>query len=213
MNFKNFTKHIRRQHLARFLVQVELFKLVQNVKGSVIECGVHEGGGVFAWAQLSTILQPYMYSRRVIGFDTFSGFPEVDEIDNSTVGEFNVTDYDVYSEMQECIKQFDDNRFLNHIPKIELVKGDANETIPKFVNKNKHLLVSLLYLDFDIYKPTKTALEQFLPRMSKGSIVAFDEVNNPNWAGETEALLGEFNLNEFELKSFHFEPNISYIQL
>jgi hypothetical protein len=55
--------------------------------------------------------------------------------------------------------------------------------------------VSLLYLDFDIYEPTAVALEHFLPRMPKGSIVAFDE------------------LYKFKLESFPFEPEISFIQL
>jgi hypothetical protein len=211
-DFKNFTKYTRRQTIARFLAQVEIFKLVQNVKGSIVECGVHEGGGVFAWANLSVTLEPYMYQRKIIGFDTFHGFPETDEIDRASVGDFSV-DYDIYSELKNCIIEFDSNRFLNHIEKIELVKGDANVTIPKYIEKNQHLLVSLLYLDFDLYKPTKTALEHFLPRMPRGSVIAFDEVNNPQWAGETMALLETLHLKDSELKSFSFEPNISYIKL
>ena len=86
-------------------------------------------------------------------------------------------DYNTYDELLDCITEYNENRFLNNIDKIELVKGDANITIPKYIEKNKHLLISLLYLDFDIYEPTKTALENFLPRMSKGSIVAFDELH------------------------------------
>ena len=85
--------------------------------------------------------------------------------------------------------------------------------MPKYIEDNQHLLVSLLYLDFDIYKPTKTALEYILPRMPKGAIVAFDEVNNPEWAGETVAVLESMDINKFELKCFNFEPNISYIQI
>ena len=42
---QNFAKYVRRQSLARFLVYYELFKLQQNVKGSIVECGVHHGGG------------------------------------------------------------------------------------------------------------------------------------------------------------------------
>ena len=42
---QNFAKYVRRQSLARFLVYYELFKLQQNIKGSIIECGVHHGGG------------------------------------------------------------------------------------------------------------------------------------------------------------------------
>jgi len=100
---------------------------------------------------------------------------------------------------------------LNQFEKVELLKGDANETIPKYMEENQHLIISLLFLDFDLYEPTKTALEHFLPRMPKGSIIAFDEVNNKFWSGETMAMVEKFkSLNNIELKKFQFDPNIAY---
>ncbi|WP_445636143.1 TylF/MycF/NovP-related O-methyltransferase [Nostoc sp. DSM 114161] len=212
----NFPKYVRRQNIARFLAQYEVFKKQINIKGSIVECGVHNGGGVMAWAKISTTLEPYNYHRKIIGFDTFCGFPDVSEVDREnqevTIGMLS-EDYDTYGELAEVIKEYDNNRFINHINKVELVKGDANLTIPQYINDNKHLLVSLLYLDFDLYKPTLTALEYFLPRMSKGAIIAFDEVNNEQWPGETMALLQKFDLNNYKLECFEFEPNISFIQL
>ena len=211
----NFTKYIRRQNMARFLAQTEIFKLQLQVKGSIVECGVHHGGGVMAWAKLSTTLEPYNYHRKVIGFDTFEGFPHVAPIDllnNPEVkqGMFS-EDYNIYDELNDCIKEFDENRFLSHIPKIELVKGDANLTIPLYLKNNPHLLVSLLYLDFDVYEPTVKALETFLPRMPKGAVLAFDEINNQDWPGETVALLESLNIKNCELRCFEYEPNISYM--
>jgi len=212
----NFSKYVRRQTLARFMVQNELFKKQLNIKGSIVECGVHHGGGVMAWAKISSILEPYNYHRKVIGFDTFEGFPSIAEIDKENpqvkTGMFSV-DYEVYEELSECIGEFNNNRFLNNVDKIDLIKGDANITIPQYIDNNKHLLVSLLYLDFDIYEPTKTALKYFLPRMGKGSIIAFDEINNEDWPGETMAMLESLNINNYKIESFPFEPNISFIQL
>ena len=212
----NFTKYVKRQNLARFIVQYELFKKQLDIKGSIVECGVHHGGGVLAWAKISSILEPYNYHREIIGFDTFEGFPSIAEIDKENdqveVGMFSEA-YNTYEELSECIVEYNENRFLNHIDKIKLVKGDANITIPKYIEDNKYLIISLLYLDFDIYKPTKTALKYFLSRMSKGSIIAFDEINNKDWPGETMALLESLNINNHKIESFPFEPNVSYIQL
>ena len=212
----NFTKYVKRQNLARFMVQYELFKRQLNIKGSVIECGVHNGGGLMAWAKISSILEPYNYHRKVVGFDTFEGFPSISEIDRENAqvktGMF-AEDYDIYEELSACIDKYNENRFINHIDKTELVKGDANITIPQYIENNKHLLVSLLYLDFDIYEPTKTALNHFVPRMGKGSIIAFDEINNEDWPGETMALLESLNINNHRIESLPFEPNISFIQL
>lgn len=215
----NFPKYVKRQSIARFMVQYELFKRQINVKGSIVECGVHNGGGLMAWSKISSTLEPYNYHRMIYGFDTFEGFPDVHDEDITThnpkteKGLFAESDYNIFEEMQSVIKEYDDNRFLNHKQKIELIKGDANITIPEFVTKNKHVLVSLLFLDFDIYEPTKTALEYFLPRMPKGAIIAFDEINNPDWPGETTALLEKFNINDYKIECFDFEPNISFIQL
>lgn len=50
---ENFPKYVRRQNLTRFLALYEIFKQVVEVKGSIIECGVHQGFGVMTWAKLS----------------------------------------------------------------------------------------------------------------------------------------------------------------
>ena len=216
--FLNFTKYVRRHELARFMVQYELFKKIINVKGSVVECGVYQGGGVMAWAKIAETLEPYNFLRKIYGFDTFEGFPSVSEEDRSggaitaKVGYLKPT-YDVMSELRGCIEEFDATRLLKHQEKVFLVQGDAMETIPKFLKENQQVLIALLYLDFDIYEPTLLALKEFLPRMPRGSIIAFDELNDPKWPGETRALLEVLDLNRHSLESFPFEPHISWIKL
>ena len=64
-----------------------LFIRQLNIKGSGIECGVHNGGGVMAWAKISSILEPYNYHRKIIGFDTFKEFPETEFQDDKKVRE------------------------------------------------------------------------------------------------------------------------------
>jgi len=79
--------------------------------------------------------------------------------------------------VRRAIKLYDRNRPIGHIPRVELVKGDAVQSIPAFIAENDHTVVALLYLDFDLYEPTKAALDAFLPRMPKGAVIAFDELN------------------------------------
>ncbi|MFT5689475.1 MAG: hypothetical protein ACI8PQ_002321, partial [Planctomycetota bacterium] len=117
---------------------------------------------------------------------------------------------DVYEELQDWVKGFDLRRPLNHIPKVELVRGDACETMPKYVEENPHLIISLLFLDFDVYEPTVAALEALLPRMPGGAILVFDELNQPDWPGETTAVLERFNLRDLRLRQFPWEPNLAY---
>ena len=212
----NFPKFVRRQAIARFLCQYHIFEKQISLKGSVVECGVNLGGGIFSWAHFSSILEPYNYHRKIIGFDTFDGFPSLDKKDGKGIKKkksWFKRKYDVKKELLNLTKVFDKNRFLNNKKKIELIKGDANKTIPLYLKKNPELLVSLLFLDFDIYQPTVVALNHFLPRMSKGGIIAFDQLNNPDWPGETLAYLEKNQLQKYKLENLSFEPNISFIQI
>ena len=212
----NFPKFVRRQAIARFLCQYHIFEKQMSLKGSVVECGVNLGGGIFSWAHFSSILEPYNYHRKIIGFDTFDGFPSLNKKDGKGIKKkksWFKRKYDVKKELLNLTKVFDKNRFLNNKKKIELIKGEANKTIPLYLKKNPELLVSLLFLDFDIYQPTVVALDHFLPRMSKGGIIAFDQLNNPDWPGETLAYLEKNQLQKYKIENLTFEPNISFIQI
>ena len=212
VRLENFPKYVRRQHLKRFLALYEIFKLVLPVKGSIVECGVFRGFGLMSWAKLSTMLEPENFMRRIYGFDTFAGFPTVDERDQSS---YKLTQHgelaaDSYEELRQLIVEYDADRFLGHMPKVELIRGDVTKTIPEFVDKNKHLVVSLLFLDMDLYEPTRIALEHLLPRMPRGAIVAFDELDNPVWPGETRALLESVGIQRLSLRRLEWDPYIGY---
>lgn len=207
-----FPKYARRQHLKRFLAMYELFKLALPVKGSVVECGVFRGFGLMSWAKLSTILEPENLTRRIYGFDTFDGFPSLAAEDTNAHTQTHVGDLRAssYNELQQLIDIYDQDRFLGHIPKVALIKGDITATAPQFIQEHPHLLVSLLFVDCDLYEPTKAALRNFLPRMPKGAILAFDELDNPQWPGETLAMIEETADQRLALRRLEWDPYISY---
>jgi hypothetical protein len=212
VRLENFPKYVRRQDLKRFLAMYEVFKLALPIKGSVVECGVFRGFGVMTWAKLSTILEPENLTRRIYGFDTFAGFPSVHDKDKTPVAPVAKGDFeaDSYSELLALIEQYDRNRFLGHIQKVELVRGDITTTAPEFLRKHPHLLVSLLFVDCDLYEPTKAALEAFVPRMPKGAVLVFDELDNPLWPGETLGLLDAVGLRNLSLRRLEWDPYIAY---
>ncbi len=213
IKMENFPKYVKRQNLTRFLALYEIFKLIHDVKGSIVECGVNHGFGTMAWSKFSAILEPVNLTRRIYGFDTFEGFPSISDSDVSANSEHvKVGDLSVNSmeEILQLAEIQDKTRFLGHIPKIELIKGDALKTIPKFIDDNPHVVVSLLFLDFDLYEPTKAALENFVPRMPKGAIIAFDELDNPLWPGETQAMLEFCEDFKLRIQRLPFDPYIGY---
>lgn len=209
----NFTMYVPRQDLAKFVGKYEMFKRVLQVHGSVVECGVAFGGGLLTFAQLSAILEPVNYQRKIVGFDTFSGFPSLSLKDKEGVtpeAKVGGMSAPAYQELLACIELYDKNRFLGHIPKVELIRGDITVTIPDYLAKNPHMIISLLYLDLDLYEPTKVALKYFLPRMPKGSVIAFDELNHPDWPGETLALAEELGFGALRLERFPFDTTRSF---
>ncbi len=209
-----FPKYVTRQSIAKFLTKYELFKQIIDINGSIVEAGVLHGGGTLAWAKLSSILEPTNHTRKVIGFDTFKGFPSIDEKDKKgtdgsliKVGELQGSTYDSVS---EAISIYNENRPLNHIPKVELVKGDISKTAPKYLDENPHLIVSMLYLDVDLYKPTKVMLETFVPKMPKGALIVFDELNAKMFPGETVAVDEVIGLKNIKIQRFPFDSYVSY---
>jgi len=216
---ENFIKYVPRTSIARFLTKYEIFKEILDVQGSIVECGVLFGGGLMTWAQLSSIVEPMNHQRRIIGFDSFKGIPSVSDKDIKAKvptelcqkGSFSI---DSYEDLQECIKLYNTTRYFKNIDKIELVRGDILETVPLYIKNNPHLVLSLLYLDVDIYEPTKISLEYFLPRMPKGSIIVFDELNGQSWPGETLAVLEQFgNFNNLRINRQLLGTSISYVKL
>jgi len=213
---QNFPKYVPRQDLTNFLAKYELFKKIIDVPGSIVECGVLFGGNLMAFAHFSSIFENVNFERKIIGFDTFTGIKKISKKDksrNSKIlkkGDYSI---DSYKDLTQSIRLYDSNRFLNHIPKINIVKGDACLTIPKFIKENPATMVSLLYLDFLVYEPTKIALDNFIPRMSKGSIIAFNTFNDNHYPGTTNAILDTLKINEMQIKRFSFSPYTQYITL
>jgi len=96
---------------------------------------------------------------------------------------------------------------------VELVAGDACLTIPEYLQANPQLVVACLNLDFDLYEPTAVALETFLPRMPRGAVIVFDELNSYDWPGETIALASTIGINNLRLKRCNFHSQVAYAVL
>lgn len=215
----DFPKFVPRQALSLFLAKHDLYLRILGVHGSIVEGGVFTGGGLFTWAQLTSIYEPYNHNRRVIGFDSFEGFPRVAPEDTSggdighefqRVGAYS---FENMKELEEGARLADMNRPIGHIPNIELVQGDACETIPEYLRANPHLVVSLLYLDFDLYEPTLVALRELIPRMPRGAVIGFDELNQAQWPGETLAVMEEIGIHKLRLQRHPITPGLSFAVL
>jgi Macrocin-O-methyltransferase (TylF) len=214
LRLRSFAMYSPRQVVSDFLARYELFRLIRDVHGSILEFGVFNGQGLMSFAHFSAIHEPNNLTREIIGFDTFSGFPDLSDQDrrgNAEIVKPGGLDAASYDRLQKAIALFDRNRFLGHVAKIRLVRGNVMETLDHFLDENGHLIVALLYLDLDLYEPTKFVLERLIKRVPKGGIIAFDELNHRSFPGETAALLDVVALAETEIRRVPFCSRISYV--
>ena len=202
-----------RIQITSMLSRVELFKMVLDIPGAIVECGVYRGNSLMLYLQLSLLLEPYAINRTFFGFDTFQGFRSIKQgVDPGDINEkmFSEINLEV---LEKSIRLNDIIRPVNRIPRCELVPGDIVKTVPEFVKSRSELCVAMLILDTDLYEPTKTALESFLPVMPKGAIVVLDEICYRNFAGETQALKEVVDLNKVELKRLPFDSSVGYFRV
>lgn len=208
----NLGLFLRRQTLSRILFMHELYTKIINIHGVVMEFGVRWGQNLALFESFRGMYEPFNYNRKIIGFDSFSGFPSIDKKDGDklSVGDYGVTDG--YESYLESILQFHESESpIPHKKKFELIKGDATETIENYLEKHSETIVAFAYFDFDIYLPTKKCLLAIKDRLTKGSILAFDELNCPEFPGETLALQEVFGIGRFQLRRSPLNPLCSYI--
>ena len=210
---RNFPVFTWRQQIRNFLEKYELYKLIKNVPGSIVECGVADGFGLMSYAHFCSIFEGYHHLRKVIGFDTFEGFSELLQQDKTSKAVHmrkGGLRHDSYSILQNAIKLYDHNRTLGHLEKVQLVKGDISKTLPLFMKENPYLVIALLYLDMDLYQPTKDTIRLLFDRIPKGGIICFDEINHQDYPGETIAVMEEIGLGNLRLKRFDFSTRACY---
>jgi hypothetical protein len=208
----NLGLFISRQTLSRILYMQELYSKIISVHGVIMEFGVRWGQNLSLFSSLRGMYEPFNYNRKIIGFDTFSGFPVLSKKDGDrlAIGDYAVAaDYEKY--LEAILSYHEKESPIPHKKKFELVKGDASVTFKNYLEKNPHTIVAMAYFDFDIYQPTKDCLELLLPRLTKGSVIAFDELNCPEFPGETLAVMETIGLSKYAIKRSPLNPLISYI--
>jgi hypothetical protein len=208
----NIGLYLTRQTLARINFIQKLYGMILPVHGVIMEFGVRWGQNMALFSSLRGIYEPYNYNRSIIGFDTFEGFPSVAPEDGAGVrkGDYSVTSHWM-DELEAVLDFHNENAPIPHKKKHHLVKGDATATLPEYLEAYPEVIVALAYFDFDIYKPTRDCLETILPRLTKGSVVAFDELNVAELPGETVAVREVLGLSRYAIRRDPSSPLTSYL--
>jgi hypothetical protein len=171
--------------LPKFLYLNRMFDLVRDMEGDVVECGVGRGNSFIMFAFL---IQDEMRGRKLWGFDSFEGFQEPDEKDQSIrrakrgdYGDTSIVALQTLLHNSGLSKEFVKSQ-------ITIVGGFFEESLSKYRGEK----VALLHIDADLYDSYTQVLETLYPKVTRGGVVMFDEYmgtsENLKWPGAQKAI-------------------------
>jgi hypothetical protein len=192
---------------SKFISHLEFFNKTIELRGEIVELGVFKGNSLFRWIKFRSLLSN-TYSRKIIAFDVFGEFPETNFDDDKKERNLFIKETGggrgiELEELEELLAK----QKLNE--NVELIKGDALETLPKYLIDNPQLKISLLHIDLDIYEPTSLALKLLYKRVVKGGIIIFDDYGD--FAGANKAI-DDFFQGNVEIKKLSYSHNIAYVK-
>lgn len=187
--------------LGKEITHYELYKMITNLPGDIVELGVFKGTSLIRFATYRELLEN-VNSRKIIGFDSFGEFPKTNYEEDKLLRQ-NFIDSAGSSlsvnDLEECFKH-------KGIKNVELVKGDILKELPLYIKNKPQLRISLLHIDTDIYEPAKMALEILYDKIVGGGVIIFDDYGT--FPGETKAVDEFFKDKNISLRKFTFSHNI-----
>jgi len=212
---QNMGLFISSKLFARLLFLHHIYLLQLNIHGVIMDFGTRWGQNMSVFAAFRGIYEPFNRHRKIIGFDTFEGFPSVSDKDGADEAAkkdgYKVTPgYEEF--LASTIACQEKLNPMSHIKKHEIIKGDATHTLKEYLSKHPETIVSLAYFDMDLHEPTVQCLKELKPYMSKGCIIGFDELCDEGFPGETSAYREIFG-QQYKLNRLPITSRVSYITL
>ena len=174
---------IRGSLLARIVAIQELYLKIIDLPGSIYDIGTWRGQTAVLCENFRAIYEPLNFKRKIICFDTFTGYPKFSEKDKplkyQTEGSYEVGGEEYKDYLKKLITLHEKSNAMGHIfNKHEIVVGNTKETIPKYLKENPHNLISLAFLDLNSYESTLQALENIYQRVVPSGVIAFWQLEN-----------------------------------
>jgi len=159
-----------KSRINKVICHYEIFKKILKTPGSIVECGVFKGISLIRFLTFRDLYGQTL-KKKIIGFDVFGKFPEqfIKEDDNFA------KNHNLNTGLGYPIKLLKEYLKKKKFKNFELIKGKVEDTLQKYLKKNKSLKISLLHLDLDVYEPTAFALSTLYSKVSKNGLILIDD--------------------------------------
>lgn len=161
-------------NLFKTLIIYDLIKKTSNVRGDIIELGIHEGNTSLL---VKKILSIFNIKKKLYLLDHFKGLIHYHKEDTNLSKKFKGK----YVGKESRIRAFLD--FFN-FKNYKIINKDAVTLKPGYFKKQ---IFCLAYFDMDLFLPTLKGLEAIDGNMSKGSYIVFDQGHKKLWS-ESKAI-------------------------
>lgn len=192
------------ERIGKFLNQLEIYKLILDKPGDILEFGVYKGSSFMRLLAFRDLLEKGT-KRKLVGFDAFGKFPKNLQLDSDLefVQRFEDEGGDGMTRV-ELEGHLSNKKAAN----FELVEGDIMQTLPSYVNANPEMKLALIHIDVDVYEPSKLILELLWERLVSGGVLMLDDYRTV--AGETKAV-DEFFKGQAQVQNLPYYPVPAYI--
>ena len=189
----NLHMYMRSTILAKVLYLNELYEQIVKTPGCIFEFGAWWGANMVTFENLRTVYEPYNYTRKVIGLDTFNGYENLSGKDKGKLMiNNNYATTQKYEDYLQALLEY--HRYENAMPnkkKYEIIKGDVTKTIKEYLKIHPETII--------------------LPYLTKGSVIAMDEINHEDFQGETIAFQEVIGTRNCRLIKSRYLPDRNYL--
>jgi len=179
---------VRGSLLARFLAIADVYKLIVEKPGIIMDIGTWRGQTAVLCENLRAIYEPLHLNRRIVCFDTFTGYKGFGENDEPTKihrnGTYKVGEsYARY--LRKLLEVHERNNAMGHnFGKHSVISGDCRKTIPDFFNNQRNEFVALAFFDVNSYEPTLEAFDAIYKRTIPAGVMAFWQLTRKGISAE-----------------------------
>ena len=194
---------IRGSLLARIFAIQEAYQLILGKPGYVFDIGTWRGQTAVICENLRAIYEPLNLNRKIVAFDTFTGYSGFSSKDKPTElnkdGTYGIDDKNYADFLKKLLELHEQSNAMgNNFGKHKVIMGDCRETISKFFDDEPNSFVSLAFIDVNSYEPTAMAIEKIWTKLIPNGIIAIWQLTRDRIPAE-----GNFYANEFLDKHAH----------
>lgn len=203
---------------ARYLHYYELYNLILENPGVILVYGYGYGSAIISFLSLRAILEPYNYSRKIIGFDDFKPSDELsyfaqnpDGLTPEKYGYLNAgKDYLDY--LRQVVDFHEKENVLAYIPKVELFNGDPVSETGSHLESVKDLKIAVVYFDRTFSENIADILTELKPFIDIETTLCPSTFNSYLPTGEMDNIRTLFG-NSLQITRSKFIPDKVYLKL